>query len=102
MRLTNPMDVPIKKIKFETPKKVDCPGRIGTGDCMHCIKTNSTRAIGCKHLGEFLPKNDWNRIFKNSPLYNNDIKAHEGFEEDRYSHQVSFDKKGKFTGRRVA
>lgn len=58
-----------------------CMGRAGTGTCMDCMKTFSHIALGCNNMGEYMPKKDWNRIFKNSPLYNRDIKARHAFEE---------------------
>lgn len=76
-----------KRIYFKHQKR--CIGREGFGTCTDCMRLAPQIAIGCANMGEYMPKREWNRIFANSPLYNNDIKPRQAIEEELYE--------GKFT-----
>jgi hypothetical protein len=88
------------KLYFKNQQR-RCMGRDGTGDCNICIRTFPHIALGCSNLGEYLPKKDWNKTFKNSPLYNRDIKARHAFDEQfgDKNKTVSYDSSGMPIGR---
>ncbi|RSD36525.1 MAG: hypothetical protein CI952_42 [Methanohalophilus sp.] len=87
-----------KKTYFKRQK--GCLGERGLGTCNDCIKNFPEMALGCKNMGDFLPKKDWNRIFKNSPLYNKDVKPRHELSEEWYEDKpMGYNRAGKKVNR---
>jgi len=85
------------KSNFRYRKDIHCMGRMGTGNCMDCMKINQMHALTCKNLGDYLPKDDWNRIIGNGAMqqYDRRSQARSSFEEELTDGKITrYDKFG--------
>jgi hypothetical protein len=85
------------RFKFRYHKDIHCMGRMGTGDCNDCMRINQMHALTCKNMGDYLPKNEWNKIIGNGALQQFDRKsqARSSFEEELVDGRpVRYDKFG--------
>ncbi len=86
---------PKGKLYFKNPKMGNCIGYQELGDCTKCLERNPAM-ISCKKLGEYLPKDLWNRVIGHGALYEKDYKAREAtMSNDMKGRQEVVDRRGR-------